>query len=158
MSRIYIITGGKHAGKTTYLQKRIVELRSSGKTVAGIVSRGDFLKGKRHNFYTVNIDNQEEKLLMSADEIIDSNKIGKFYFSEKTFVWGQVIIEKAILSTTEILVLDEIGRLELEDKGWANILSQMLKSDKELYLVFRKEYVLELINKFSIADYQIVNI
>ena len=158
MSRIYIITGGKHAGKTTFLLKKIAELSISGKTVAGIISRGDFVAGKRHNFYAVNIEDKDEKLLMSEDNIQDSNKIGKFYFSEETFNWGQIIIEKAILSTTEVLVLDEVGRLELGGKGWESILSKMLKSDKELYLVFRKEHVLELINKFSIADYQIVNI
>ena len=158
MSKVFIITGGKHVGKTTFLQKRILELRHSGKSVAGIVSKGDFLEGKRNNFYAVNIQNKEQQLLMSQNEMLNSNKIGKFYFSENTFNWGRDIIKKAIYSEIDVIVLDEIGRLELENEGWAKIFAKMLKSDKELYLVFRKEYVVELIKAFSVTDYQIVNI
>ena len=158
MPNVNIITGAKHKGKTTYLLNKILELTNSGKSVAGIVSKGNFMDSKRHNFYALNIDNNEQRLLLSVDKILDSDKIGKFFISKETFEWGAEILRNAILSNTEVLVLDELGKFELEGNGWANVFSEMLDSNKELYLVFREEYVSDLIAKFSITDYQVVKL
>ena len=67
-------------------------------------------------------------------------------------------LNEYLKSDCKIIVLDEIGRFELEGKGWANILSELINSEKQLYLVVRKEWINKIIEKYKIDDYKIIQI
>jgi len=158
MARINIITGEKHSGKTTFLLNIIQELRENGDKISGLISRGTFVDNKRHSFYVQDIVTKEEQLLMSSEVVGESEKMGRFYIQQFAFDWGTIVLEKALNSNCDSIVLDEIGRFELDDKGWANILPSLIQSDKELYFVVRKEWVSEIIEKYKIANYVITQI
>jgi len=158
MAKVNIITGRKQAGKTTFLLKKIVELRNNGNKICGIIARGTFSNNTRHRFYVHNVETKEEQLLMSSDAIINADKIGRFFIRKEAFNWGTDILKESIKSDCKIIVLDEIGRFELKEKGWANILSELIDSNKQLYLVIRKEWVNEIIAKYNITDYKIITL
>jgi len=158
MSKVNIITGNKHSGKTTFLLNKIQELRKEGVKVLGLISRGTFVDNKRHSFYIQDVETKEEQLLMSSDIIENAEKIGRFYIQQTAFDWGIKLLQKAINSDNKIIVLDEIGRFELENKGWSNILSELINSEKELYWVVRKEWVNKVIEKFEIDNFRIIQI
>jgi len=158
MARINIITGEKHSGKTTFLLRKVQELRENGSEVLGVVSRGTFVGGRRHSFFVQDIETKEERLLMSSESVKNAEKIGRFYIQQSAFDWGTKLLQKAINSDCKIIVLDEIGRSELEGKAWADSLSELINSDKELYLVVRKEWVADIIENYKIDDYKIIQI
>ena len=155
--KVNIITGAKQSGKTTFLLKKIQELRQGGKIVSGIISRGTFVDNNRHSFFVQDISSGKEQLLMTSDLISGSEKIGKFFIKSDAFNWGKSILEKAIDSNADYIVLDEIGRFELEEKGWSNIIPALIKSDKKIFLIIREEWVNEFIKKYQISDVNIQN-
>ncbi len=150
--KVNIITGAKQSGKTTFLLDKIQELRKDGKIVSGIISRGTFVDNKRHSFFVQDVFTGKEQLLMTTELINGAEKIGKFYIDQKAFDWGKSILENAINSNAEYIVLDEIGRFELDSKGWANIIPALLESDKDLFFVVREEWVSEFIKRFNITN------
>ena len=156
-SRINIIVGDKQSGKTTFLLDKIVRLKSEGKNVAGIVSRGTFIDNKRNAFYAVDISNSEEKLLMTAEKHKNLEQIGKFYIQKETFEWGKKILRNAVNSNVEIIVLDEIGFSEVVDnKAWADVIPLLVESLKDLYFIVRKEFVDAFILKYKLTNVNII--
>lgn len=156
--KVNIITGAKQSGKTTFLLDKIQELRKDGKIVSGFISRGTFVDHKRHSFFVQDISTGKEQLLMTTDLISGAEKIGKFYIDQEAFDWGKSILEKAINSNADYIVLDEVGRFELEEKGWSSIIPALLKSDKELFFIVREEWVNGFIEKYQITDFEIIRI
>jgi len=156
--KVNIITGTKQSGKTTFLLDKIQELRKDGKIVSGIISRGTFLNNKRHSFFVQDVSTGKEQLLMTTKHIRGAEKIGKFYIDQKAFDWGKSILVNDINSNADYIVLDEIGRFELDSKGWANIIPALLESNKDLFFVVREEWVSEFIKKYQIIDVNIIRI
>ena len=156
--KVNIITGAKQSGKTTFLLKTIQELREDGKIVSGIISRGTFLNNKRHSFFVQDVSTNKEQLLMTTDLISGAEKIGKFYIDQKAFDWGKSILEKAINSNADYIVLDEVGRFELDKKGWSSIIPALLKSDKELFFIVREEWVQSIIEQFRLSNANIIRV
>ena len=158
-STINIITGERHTGKTTFLIHRIQQLKDSGHSISGIISRGTFVDGKRYSFYIQDVSTQEEQLLMCSEPKSGTEKIGKFFFAPHTFEWGTSVLQKAIKNPTKVIVLDEIGKLELEDnKGWAPVLKDLLQTKTQLFLVVREEWVSKFIEKYQLGSYQIIQV
>ena len=55
--------------------------------------------------------------------------------------------------------MDEIGPLEiLQDKGFHNISSKVFRDNIEFYLTIRKEMVQELLSKYDIRKYNIIEV
>lgn len=83
-------------------------------------------------YNVVNISSgQTEKFLRTTG---DSNqeRIGKFYIYNEGLHSG---IAELLQNKEQLIVIDEIGKLELEGKGWSATLRQILSnSEKAIYL------------------------
>ena len=156
--KINIITGNKHSGKTAKLLSLIKEMRLSGKKVSGIISRGTFKNDKRNSFFVQDVSTGQEKLLMSTEPVNNSTKIGKFYINNEAFSWGKQVINRAILSDIDVIVIDEIGRLEIDNGGWADIIPMVLRSEKEMFFIVREEWLKTFVDKFNIQEYNHIKV
>lgn len=67
--------------------------------------------------------------------------------------FGREIIQNALDRRIELLFIDEIGPLELEEKGFHEILWGVLVAPIEIYLVVRKSCLQKVIHKFAITKY-----
>lgn len=69
------------------------------------------------------------------------------------------IIVEIIKDGTEPIFIDEVGPLEIvEQKGFYEILKQVLKLKREVYISIRNELVDELIKDFKINEPRIIRI
>ena len=157
MSTIKIITGAKQSGKTTFLLNYIEQLKSNKISVAGIIAIGTFKNNIRDSFSIKDISTNEKKLFLSRKYLSESEKIGRFYIDINTYHWGMKILEKAILSDSKYLIIDEIGALELTKKGWYFALSRALKSNKNIVITVRDKFIDDIIDFFNIENYKIIN-
>lgn len=158
MNNITIICGNKHSGKTTMLQNLILDLQSEGKTCSGIIAIGTFKNNQRYSFDIVDISTQKKIEFMSINKSLGKEKIGKFYINPLGFEFGIETLEKAIKSASEIITIDEIGQLELNNKGWSAILKKILKTDKKIIFTVRKTKLQEIIKKFKITEYKLIEV
>ena len=156
--KVTIITGDRHSGKTTRLLNHIETLKDSGVTVAGIVSIGTIKNNVRDSFSLKDISTNTEKAFMSRNKYDNCEKIGRFYINNETYQWGLTVLEKAIISDVSTIVIDEIGMLELNEKGWYSVLIMALKSNKNIVITVRDKFIDEVVLKFGINLTQVINI
>jgi general stress protein 26 len=78
-------------------------------------------------------------------------QIGKFYLSQT----GLDVAERAILNALDehaVVFVDEVGRLEVEGKGHAPAIRQLLQSDSVPVLLVRDTLVEQAIRVFGVTD------
>jgi len=164
MAKVNIITGEMNAGKTTELIRSYLALPEG--TADGFAStkvfseQGDFegydLKrlatGKTIPFIRLN----------KPDEVPppqDSFGFDRFTFQRQTLVAAEQAI-RALLSDPLIrtVLLDEIGPVELQGKGFCSALKDLLASDKELYLCINRKNLAPVAKKFGIKAYRLIEV
>lgn len=84
--------------------------------------------------------------------------IGRFCFYATAFKKGNDVLLKAMTDKPLWLVIDEIGKLELEQKGFYSALCSILasKPPANLLLVVRQELTAVVKEFFGIDDYKLV--
>lgn len=81
----------------------------------------------------------------------------RFVFSLNLFSYVSNVIEKVMQDANiKSLFLDEIGRLELSGLGFSEILTEMMKSKKDLYLCINDRYIDAISSKYDIKNYHCI--
>lgn len=158
MSKITIICGEKQSGKTTYLINLIKAKKTAGFNYEGFVAMGTFKDESRNSFRLIDILTNEEMLFMSTQPILNADQLGKFYINPEGIVFGETLLDKATKSDCKGVVIDEIGPLELSNKGWANQLKQLLKTDKKIIITVRTSLLNSVLQYFKLTDFVVINI
>lgn len=155
---VIIISGQKNKGKTTFVANLIKHLKDKNISVQGITALGVFEKNEKIGFNLQNIENEEQKHLCSVKNI-GNTSIGRFYFDEKTIQWGNTIIENIDCLQKGFVIVDEIGPLELKNKGWSESVEKLfLKDNIKIIWVVRKSLVKSVLRKFAISSAKIIDI
>ena len=156
MNKITIISGEKQSGKSTKLLKIVSDLQSEGKICSGIIALGTFKNNKRYSFEIQDITTKETMQIMSIKENSEFKKIGRFFINPQGFQFGEMVLEKAITSNSDYIIIDEIGSLELNENGWFSILKEALKTEKKIIITVRKTLLKEIVKKFNISEYKLI--
>jgi nucleoside-triphosphatase THEP1 len=86
-------------------------------------------------------------------------KAGNFIFFRPALLEGKKIIENAILYRPDIIILDEIGSLELEGRIWAGTLESLLERWRGiLILTVRQKFLKSVISHWKLNPAGIFNI
>jgi len=148
---IYIFTGKIRSGKTSNLREWVENRRDTGGILMPVIS------GKRYFFNVCSGDQYSAEADEEETEII---RIGPHRFSEKSFERAN----NEVLDSFEkysVLIIDEIGRIELNNKGFVPSLNVIMKNKKklkeiDLILVVREGLVEQVTNNFGIGNFRII--
>ena len=152
-----IISGHKNQGKTTQIKRFIDFLQEKQQTIVGFYSEKVINNNKIVGYDIVNIpDNEKFKFLrMVGNE--KQQKIGPFYIDDFALAEGVIQIKKAIINQTAFLIIDEVGKLELNNKGWYAALERAFAQFKgEIILAVRTEFIEKVIQKWHLKNVQII--
>jgi len=136
----YILKGDKASGKTTTLNKFIKDnnLKTSG-VLCFSIGTDKFL---------FNLETKEEfKLTADCKNNESIYKIGHYCFSKKAFEKGNEIFLSGNKKSVELLIIDEAGFLELENKGFHSALS-VLTVEKNV----KAQNILIVVRSFLVDD------
>ena len=157
--KVFIITGSRRQGKTTTVE-RLIDVFSKEKIpVAGIYSPGIIENNETIGYDIIDIvKNEREKFLrQTANETL--SKIGRFSIFPQGLKKGSEALKSAAQFNYDIVVIDEVGNLELDDGGWAaNIQELSNVLNKHLLLVVRDVFVERVIRKWELKDVFVFNI
>jgi nucleoside-triphosphatase THEP1 len=159
-NKIYIISGNTRSGKTTFLKniiKHIKKINPDYQT-GGIIAHGIDKNGERFGFEIENIKTGEKQLLCSRNPVENAEKTGRFYFLKQGFNFGkQAILSN--LTDLDLLVIDEIGYLELKGKGWFDAIEQVLKHENpDMIFVVRKRILEQILKLWQHIDIEVIDI
>ena len=134
------ITGMPSVGKTQTLVKIIEFLEGSGYTVEGMITEPVMKKKKRIGFYVVDWQTKEKEVFAHID--IDSkDKVGKYGVDIGALEnVGIPAIEKAIADNEiNIIIIDEIGKMEMLSERFCEMVVEALDSDKPIMVTLHKK-------------------
>ena len=134
------ITGMPGVGKTSTLKKIIKSLEEHGYVVAGIITEPVLKKKKRVGFYVKNWTTGEKEVFAHED----------FEFRESVGDYGVDIeaLDKIALPAIEnaindekvnIIIIDEIGKMEMLSEKFCDMVIEALDSDKPIMVTLHKK-------------------
>lgn len=113
---IYIIVGDAGIGKTPWIEKLIRLLQNNGQTADGLISKKHVKSDDNWQHDLIRISTNEKHPLTTMDEIETNTRVGKFHFYDDVIKWGNK--QLISISNTDLLIIDEIGLLEFDGKGF----------------------------------------
>jgi nucleoside-triphosphatase len=126
------------SGKTTLLWELVEELQGKGLKVGGFISPSEAHHGTRTAFHVMDIETGKEGLLASVDG--DGPKVSKYHVDVKSFE-SIALPCMQDCDKYDVIVIDEIGRMEMKSRKFAWMLDKVLDSDTPLIISLGKDYV-----------------
>jgi nucleoside-triphosphatase THEP1 len=157
---VYIVAGGIDEGKTQHM----IDLYHKKEQGDGFISRKIFVDGNGFIGYElVRLGTGEKLPLAYKSEHVPGDwdeiyRFGPFSFSKKAFAFAERIIAEIIDKGIEPVFIDEIGPLELRGQGFCNVLKNVLKTQRDVFLAVRNHCVKEVIEKFAIQNYNVITV
>jgi len=131
--RMIIITGEIQCGKSTLLEKLVRTLLSQNVNLAGILAKGLWGNGIRSGFDLIDLELNESVPLARRLKTSEEHTV-PFEFFPSGIQAGQRALSKASCVNADIVIVDEVGRLETAGKGWAPLLLPLLSLDNMVHI------------------------
>jgi len=125
----FFLTGRPGVGKTTVLLRIVERLKKRGLKVGGLVSREVREDGSRVGFKVIDLEDGREGWLAHIRQPVGP-RIGKYRVCMRDLESiGVEAILKAIREA-DVVVIDEVGPMELFSQSFKRAVSEALESDK----------------------------
>ena len=133
--RLWILTGPRRVGKTTFCRILAGHARAVGWDVAGLLSPAIVEEGLKTGILAEDLRTSEQRRLASAVPHPPFDlQLGNWFFDRAVLDWGNHVLETCLPS--DLLIVDEVGPLELlRDAGWASALVVLRQPNYRLGLV-----------------------
>ncbi len=156
---IFLVTGSVQGGKTTFLSELVGLLKKRELKVGGFLSPGSFDSGERSGFNLKNIENGMQIPMASSQETSKWIKYRRFWFNPDAFKQGFEWIQACLLQKPHVVVIDEVGPMELEGSGWSETLETLRTSSVPVQLWSVRERLLnEVIERWDIPFENVIRI
>ena len=98
---------------------------------------------------------------MQTNPCLHKDKVGKYFVHLNAFEKASTMLLKQIENSKNediVIVLDEVGYLELLDSGFDDLIKVLIYLNKDLLICIRDEFVKRVISKYRFENYKIINI
>ncbi|MEJ5316239.1 MAG: nucleoside-triphosphatase [Tenuifilum sp.] len=154
---IFIITGGLGEGKSTYLEN-LLEIfgKEKGLSFKGFIARGIGAPPLREGYNLW--------IIPDGTDLMLCRRIGTCGLPNKSFefndgVIGRLTTDLAAINADDILVIDEVGRMELYGEVWAGLIEHHLTKTKNvLILTVRRENLMHVVERWNLTDAYVFDI
>lgn len=138
MPQNFFITGMPKSGKTTLLQRLVKELKRSGMKVGGFLSPEESHHGTRTAFYVEDIATGKRAVMASVDG--DGPKVSKYHVRVAAFE-SVALPAMAAKSRFDVMVIDEIGRMELKSRKFSDEIDRVFEHPVPLIAALQRDLV-----------------
>jgi len=135
------------------------QLKLSGLTIDGFIARGVHEGDQRIGYNLEAISNGESRVYIRNTSSADWYRHGKYYFNPEGEAFGKKILEAIRYDETDLIVIDEIGPVELKGKGWAQEIEILVNTSRIMQLwVVRKPLIKKVIRQWPIGDVLVLDV
>lgn len=154
-----MVTGGQGAGKTTFVIELVNSLQTNGLKLAGFYANGFWKDNKRSHFEITNIEDSNNMVLCSAHHKKDWVKRASYWFNPEAIKYGNNILKEAINNRPDIIVIDEVGKLELEGYIWHRAIQRIIElTDFPMIWTVRNNILKKAVSFFGLNNVVIFDI
>ena len=144
---IVLLSGDRGVGKSTACQKLVKMACRRRKTIGGFLSTALFDdKGDKVGIKLVDPRTGEERYLASIAEDLGGPLVGIYHMNAEALSWGATLALSAIEGEFDLILIDELGPLELNrNEGFAGVLPALYEvSNVNCLVVVRPELIDDL--------------
>jgi len=133
LSKLFALTGPPRSGKTTVIVKLVEKLKAEGISVGGMTTSELTQAGSRIGFQIADISSGRTGVLAKVGPG-GGPKVGKYVVDlEGLEGVGVAAIERAI-EASEVIIIDEMGPMELSSKAFVRAAEMALSSGKPIVM------------------------
>jgi len=134
---IIFVSGKSGCGKSTLIAELIKELKEKGKKVAGIISP-EIRKTEREGFEIIDIASTRKEILASLGG--EGPRVSKYHVNVEGIKKIVAEFEKSF-EKADVIVIDEIGKMELCSKEFETMLEKIFNSGKPVVATLHRNYL-----------------
>ena len=152
---INLVVGKKNAGKTTQLR----ELFTSLTEARGFCSEKIHDCGRVTSYILEDLKTGETRVVARLASLPtpegwgEDIQHGPFRFALSSFEWARELLRDAVESGAKAFFIDELGKLELQGTGHAELIREAMKTGLDLYISIRDINVNPAVKAFGFDDY-----
>ncbi|MCW5940635.1 MAG: DUF2478 domain-containing protein [Fimbriimonadaceae bacterium] len=156
--RVVVVTGERGSGKTTLLARLAKDSRDKGEPLSGILSPGRWEGGTRTGYEVESVSTGVRETLAVSGAEGGVVRQGPFAFMERGFALGRSALREAFEAGAKVVIVDEVGPLELRGEGWVAELDRLLGlGGATVVLAVRPSLVDEVSRRWSFAPMGVVD-
>lgn len=154
-SQICIVTGAPQCGKTSFLRDVIEDARNHNLSPGGFIAIGLWQNYRRSGFILEELESGVQTPLSCRSA--ESREIGGYVFHAKGFDAGLRALQAEALMDKDIVVIDEVGWLEIRGGGWAPALAGLIDHKVKQIWVVRDSLVNKTCETWKFEPALIIN-
>jgi nucleoside-triphosphatase len=116
---VFIITGEQGHCKTSFLHQVLGLVIELNMRIRGVIAPGHLRDGRRSGFTLVDLATGMHEELCSIDPSPGCEQHGRFFFRPEGLAFGRRALSSPDLRAIDLVVIDEVGRFELQGAVWA---------------------------------------
>jgi len=154
-----LVTGESGSGKTSWCREYIDRRRKSGSIVGGILSPAIEKQGQRVGSNALDLLTGQEvpfARLSHYNSFKEGEKVSDYTISREGILFARDAIERAVKSRCDLVVIDEVGPLELQGKGLMSAVELALASAIDVLIVVRSSLREALQKHFSDYEFTVI--
>lgn len=134
------LTGLPGSGKSTVLMKAVEILREKGLKIGGIITPEKRIGGKRIGFGIKDVWSGAEGILARVNKKVGP-KVGKYTIYLESFEKVALPALEFALKNCDLIVIDEVGRMEAFSKRFMENVLEIFNSYKKVLAVVHRNFV-----------------
>jgi nucleoside-triphosphatase THEP1 len=151
--KIFIVTGAVGDGKTTFIRNLAGVFRENSIESGGVLSERVMNDGHVTGYDLVNIKTGQREVLLRENGECGTASIGRYSICLTAVETGNNILISLVHDNDTIVVIDEVGLLELRGEGWAESLDKLFKTNRNhLILAVRNTFLERVIERWDLND------
>jgi len=155
--QVIIITGSVGCGKTSLVEKAAHLLKTEGVSVAGLIAPRLGEAEEQRGYIVHDLRTGKERVLARTTPFNTPLRQGSFYFDEESFYWAEELVSRSLNS--QVLILDEVGRLELRGNGYCRLMQTTLRHYRGCFIfTARREILKQLSRFFKIQRVEVIDV
>jgi nucleoside-triphosphatase THEP1 len=155
-AKVFLVTGGQGEGKTHFLEDLAAVLSERNIAVRGFVAPVVYHNNVRVGYDLVDLETKQRATLCRVGEGAAAMQQGPFQFDSAVLKLGADALSSAAGMQT-VVIVDEIGPLELKGNGWAALLREQLQSSGTIIIAVRRQLVEDVQRHFGFSALKVWN-